>query len=895
MLEIEVDCTRDLAERSELLSEAARLRLDVLEDAPGAFETLIELVTIDARPEHRKRLASLAKHLGTEERRAQTLVSVAKAANDLADRAELLLEAANVYDRHLGAAPRAAELAREVVQLREHRPKAALEAGRRLAEMLREQSADAELVSLLEILAALEPELDARRAVLGEAAERALVALGDAPRAIRDYRARLALDEKDLEALDGLCRALEVAQRWDELVTALEARAVLAPAAAAARADRVRIAQIQTEVKRDLGAAVEAWRRVRSLHGPDLESFDGLTILFSAGALYEDLAALLVEEIAREADRGRRAELYRRLGELHETRTDRPLDALDAYAAAGDWAAAVRVTSARRGDLVVDVAIAERLLELSLAAWKAEAGEEETVPVRWALAELCGRLLQAGRDADSIERLLAAALLPFPTQYRRELRREAAFLATDRLGDGERAIRLFDELLAEDPGDEVALTSVDRLAQLLEERGRHGDLADLWETQAVARGERGDAPAAAALWTRAAAIAEVELAKPERALSGYKKGADLGGEAALEALARIYGASGDTASAAEALERLCAVSAPETLGERVLRLAAAYTALDKRQRARECLEQALPRAVEAAPIRKRLAELYREARDFTALAALLEEEARLAAAPADKLRYLREAATLHVEERRDPVSAVPLLEQAVALEQDDAPLRVSLALALHASSRHMDAAAVLRDQVQRYGARRPKDRAQVHYELARVLLAAENEPDALAELDVASRIDPTHPGITQLSASVAFRQGDLDRAERMYRALLLTAGKDATGPGRTEALVALGEIAQRRGDTIRAGEMLESAFESAFESEREAELLESALRSAGRQKELGRLLETRLSRGLSPEAAARVLSEMVALWTESGETSRAAAVRGRAREVLAELERTECL
>jgi golgin subfamily B member 1 len=895
MLEIEVDCSSDVKERSQLLSEAARLRLEVLEDAQGAFETLIELVTIDARVEHRVRLAELAKQLKAEDRRADTLVAVAKSATDLGDRAELLLEAATVYDQELGALGRAAELAREVVQLREHKPKAALEAGRRLAEMLREQAADAELVSLLEILAALEPELAARRAVLGEAAERALVSLNDPARAIRDYRARLALDEQDLEALDGLCRALEAAQRWDELVAALEARAVLAEEPKAARADRVRIAQIQTEVKKDLPAAVEAWRRVRSLHGPDLESFEGLTILFTAGALYADLVALLVEEIEREKDRGRRTELYRQLGELHEQRTGEPLAALDAYAAAADWDAGVRVASTRRGDPALDVGIAERLLDLALKAWKAEAAAGEVAPVRWALGEVCQRLLQAGRETEAVERLLSAALLPFPNEYGRELRREAAFLATDRLNDGERAIRLFDELLAEDPGDEVALASVGRLAVLLEERGRHAELTDLWETQAVARLAHGDTAGAATLWTRAAAIAEAELKKPERALSGYQKGADLGGEAALEALARIYSEQGDTPSAAEALERLCAVSSSVLLGERVLRLAAAYTVLDKRQRARECLEQALPRALETAPLRKRLAELYREARDFSALAALLEEEAGLAEQPAERLRHLREAANLHVTERRDPVAAVPLLEQAVALDPDDAPLRVGLALALHASERHLEAAAVLRDQVQRYGARRPKDRAQVHFELARVLLAAGNEPEALAELDVASRIDPTHPGITQLSASVAFRQGDLERAERMYRALLLTAGKDATGPGRTEALVALGEIASRRGDGVRAGEFLESAFESAFESDREAELLETALRGAGRHKELGRLLEARLGRGLSGDAAARVLSELVVLWTESGETARAAALRGRARDVLADLERRECL
>ncbi|HWP08975.1 MAG TPA: tetratricopeptide repeat protein, partial [Polyangiaceae bacterium] len=893
MLEIEVDSSTDWTERAAILSEVADLRLRELEDHPGAFETLIELVSIDPRAEHRARLADLAAKLPAEDRRAATLVEIGEGLEDAALKAELLWEAAGVYDRELGQADRAADLMRQVVALREAAHEPALAAGRRLSEMLRERNENAELVGLLEVLAALEPELPARRAALGEAAERALDALHDPARAVRDYRARLALDEEDVTALHGLIRALETAERWDELVVALESRAALAPEDAA-RADRVRIAELQSGVKRDLPAAVAAWQRVRELHGPDVESFERLGELLAQGGQFPELALLIAGEIKRERTPDRRAELERRLGALYEERTDQPIEAIDAYARALDWGAATRVATVQRGQHDLDIATAERLFALSLERWKGgEPAVESTVT--WAIGEHTRRLLEAARDGEAVERLLAAAALPFPMPYRRELRREAACLVSDRLFDGERAIGLFDDLVTEDPADEVALASVTRLSALLEERGRHPELCDLWEAQGKARAERGDDAGAAALWTRAAAIAEGELGDAKRALEDYRKGADFGGEAALEALARIHDAAGDTASAAQALERLCAVSSAETLGERSIRLAAAYTALGDRQRARACLETAQGRALETTAVRKRLGELYREARDYAALAALLEEEARRAVEAPERLGYLREAASLHVNERRDPPSAVPLFEQAVELDPDDAQLRVSLALALHASSRHEDAARVLREQIQRYGARRPKDRAQVHFELARVLLAAGHEADALSELDAASRIDPTHPGITQLNANVAFRQGELDRAERMYRALLLTAGKDDKGPGRTEALVALGEIAARRGDSGRAAEFLESAFESALESEREADLLETALRAAGRPKDIARLLEARLGQKLAPERAARALAELTTLKLEAGETVLPQQLLSRARAMLAELEREHSL
>ncbi len=893
MLEIEVDSSTDAAQKAKLLGEVASLRRERLADPEGAFETLVELVTLDPTSVNRARLAELAGELGSEDRRADTLVSVARAATTGEVAAELLLEAAGVADQKLQQPERAVELLRDVVKLRDKKPDAGLAAARRLSELLRESAQHPELVSLLEIVAALESDPAARREALGEAAELSISALSDPARAIRNYGVRLGLDAKDRVALDGLCRALELAGRWDELVEALESRAKQSEDAEA-RADRVRIAQIQTEVKGDLAAGVLAWLHLRKKHGPDLESFEGLGSLLFASSRFEELAALYVSEIEHEEGEERRRSLFERLGDVHENRTGERLLALDAYAAAGTFGAAMRVAGQRSADSSADIEVLERLLALAERSFRDAGSSDAEGTLRWGVAELCHRLLEVERAADAVERLLSAAELPFELAVRRELRRDAALLAVEKLGDGERAIELFDELLAEAPADPVADEIVPRLSALLEERARFTELCDLWEAQGKTRRETSP-DQAADLFARAAVLAESRLEDAKRAFADYVRGAELGSEAALEALARIHEARENHAEAAEVLARLTAMSSPETLGGRALRLAAAHTALEDPDSARACLEQALPIASETASLRKRLAELYREGHDFTGLAALLTEEANLAEDPDKKLGYLREAADLHQRERRDPASAVPLLEQAVALHRDDAVLRVSLALALDAAGRHGDAANVLKEQIESYGARRPKDRAQVHYELARVLLKAGAEAEALAELDAASRIDPTHPGITQLLASVAFRQGDLDRAERMYRALLLTAGKDATGPGRTDALVALGEIAGRRGDQGRAAEFLESAFESALENPREAELLESALRSAGKKEELARLLEARLAQGLRPEQTALVVGELVELLFEAGRMSAAEALHPRVRAALEELGQAGCL
>ncbi|HKO52710.1 MAG TPA: tetratricopeptide repeat protein, partial [Polyangiaceae bacterium] len=325
------------------------------------------------------------------------------------------------------------------------------------------------------------------------------------------------------------------------------------------------------------------------------------------------------------------------------------------------------------------------------------------------------------------------------------------------------------------------------------------------------------------------------------------------------------------------LEALCAQSSPEMLTDRALELAAAYLSIDAPDKARTSLERAVPIAVNAPALRARLATLYREAEDYGALAALLAEEAERATDRKATLALLREAAALHLEQRSDPGAAVPLLARAIELEPDDQKQRLQLANALFLAQRYEEATQVLVAQIERYGARRPKDRALAHFLMARALLGAKRDPEALLELDAASKIDPAHPGIMQLLARMALEHGQLDRAERMYRSLLLVLGRDDSreGPSKAEALIALSEISAKRGDAVRAGEFIESAFEAALESPADASALENALRSQQRYDLLARALESRLGRDLPPPEAARALADLVFLHAEGlGDLSR---------------------
>ena len=462
----------------------------------------------------------------------------------------------------------------------------------------------------------------------------------------------------------------------------------------------------------------------------------------------------------------------------------------------------------------------------------------------------------------------------------------AELLATS--GDADAAIVALRANIAETPAHEA---SEARLAELLEAGGHHLDLVTLTEEQAARLEVDGNTRGAATLWARAALRAEEQLADVARAIADHRRAAALGGGSSAEALARLLIASGNHEGAARVLEDLCEQASPDALSALALRLTDAYLAANNPDAARARLERYLPRASEGEVLRERLATLYRDAEAWEPLAQLIAESASRAGSIEARAALLCEAAAIHVDRRDDPAAAVPLLHEASTLTPDDGVLRRRLASALIASGRLEEAAAALRVLIAGYGTRRPKERGLVHYELARVSLAAGDRAAAVTELDLALRIDPAQPEILHLQARLALEEGQLERAARTYRALLLVVKRprEERGPGgvsRAELLFELCEIAQLQGDAERSAEYLESAFETARETAPEAERLLAALRTRKRYDMLARALEARLATGPVGVAAASLLEELAGLYDEHlGRTSEAVDARLRALSV----------
>ena len=403
-------------------------------------------------------------------------------------------------------------------------------------------------------------------------------------------------------------------------------------------------------------------------------------------------------------------------------------------------------------------------------------------------------------------------------------------------GDREGAIAALRDNLA----DGLHAPSVEKLSALYEAGGHDADLAKLCEDRAAAAERSGAADEAATLWVRAASLAEERLADLGRAVAAHRRASALGAAPSDEALARLLTALGDHAGAAEVLERICERTPPQAIAESVLRLVDALRAAGRPTAARARLERAASGERPGAPLRQRLSALYRETGEWKALAELIAEDADKTPDATARAQLLREAAEIHLVRHGDPVAAIPLLAQILEIVPDDAAVHLRLASARRATGDLDQAAATLRDMLLAYGARRPKERAVVHFELAQVSLAKGDRARAVSELDAALRIDPSHPEILLALGRLSFEEGQLDRAARTYRTLLLVARRPRAEEApalnevtRAEVLFELAEIARLRGEPEQAAEQLESACsEAARRGKRRGSAIASSPRSA---------------------------------------------------------------
>ncbi len=857
-----------------LLREAAQLRLEHKHDAAGALADLAMAFPLAPRDQLvENQIVSLAQATGDWITAGAAYdAAITALGNDAAsarERARLEMAFADILSDHLNDAPHAADAYGKV---------AALEPGNRKAvhafAMLGTQlgrwadavtvvikhaqireAFDDELLSMLEVGAAKANANDAFGAAFTAALDAhklpssvgALFAYrlaklhrdhrGDRPGAIKALRKALELGgekaallgelvalEKDQgvskEQLDALRRLADADGRdLDSLVAAADTASKLG--------EREQALQILSAV---LGRATAAWRgtaAIRSARSVDAVAkwaIDALVDLYRTGGRARAAVDTLVEAARLPFDANTRREMRLRAAQL-------------ATVELGDNAAAIDMYRSVLAQTPNDLEVIERLAHLL--------GVEYRVPELLTL-----RQIQLGLETDLDKKL----------GLRLELARLVGIVE-------ERGGRL-DALksnLEDRPGHEA---SIDAVAELLSSKGQHKALADLLEAQAQRLESDGDSARAAKLWARYAVVAEKDTKEIERAIAGHRRVVSIAPTSdSLRALARLNLERNQAAQAVPWLESLLGTV---VAGERLLvvsQLAKAHLSANQPERAIAAIEGNLDDKEAAIELRTMLADLYRQGNHDEPLARHLTRSLPLLKGTDTLAReFAREASSIYLK-LGSPAKAIPALETALALDPTDKELRSALATGQRVAGKLPEARAALTELIADFGRRRSPERAALHVELARVSLAEGKPEDAMTEMEAASKMDVQNAAIQKELAEMARSAGQLDKAERTYRALLLVVrrtppGDDEAAVGVSEALFELHKLAAARGEADQSKELLESAMEAAIQTDAEVHRLRRSLVAHGEGERLLEVLEKRLATNPEARSQGRMLSDM---------------------------------
>jgi len=355
----------------------------------------------------------------------------------------------------------------------------------------------------------------------------------------------------------------------------------------------------------------------------------------------------------------------------------------------------------------------------------------------------------------------------------------------------------------------------DELERLYAALTRFSDLAELLGRRALASEQAGDAQAELASLRRMAAVYEEQLADGKKAIEIYQRvhARDQADSGALSALVRLLLAAARWPEAATAMRTLLHL----LTGEAALSLGLALANIaDERLGDFEVAEAALLDAESKNPghvgAREQLKTLYETHKRHDRLVRVLAEEEQSVSETAPKVALLNRIAALYRSELSDPGSAVAYLERAVALVPDDREALLQLCDLYIAANRSRDAIPVLEKIVASYGGRRAKEVAVYQHRLGQAYEGLGELDEALARYDAAFKIDLTSVAILRDLGRLCLAKGDLDRAQKTYRALLLQKLAPDSGIQKADVYYHLGDISNRQGDKVKARSMLERAI-----------------------------------------------------------------------------------
>ncbi|MCC7539593.1 MAG: tetratricopeptide repeat protein, partial [Deltaproteobacteria bacterium] len=789
---IGLDPARQPSERAELLCRLGRIRLEQFHDKSSALSSFREVLERD--PHHGAALTAVEGLLDDPDVAPDVVDALDAAYRETASLEKL----AALYDTRVKLATTGADriaFLREQAELYESRLGNQAGALSALKRATREEPGEEGVFKDLERLAGamgregwtalsgfVEQVLEEKGESLDPAQVRDLHLraarwyrdhIGDSALAEEQLRAAIERDRDSSDAHSELADLLRASGQHRPLVEALRDWARVELDADARRKRLRNAAALAEDQLGDRALAGEALSQILDDDESDGQALEELARIREAEGRFAEVADLLERRARVADDPATRVSLYHRVAGIAIGKLEDSDRAVTAYE---------NVLTEDPGDLAAIGAL-ERIHEAS-ARWKD-------------LRDVITRRLENATTAE--DRIAARVRL--------------ARLAEERFGQRDDAIEQLREILAEDSRNALAADELERLYAVAK---RWSDLTELLEQRAGDAASIGDLDGELSALVRLGEVYQTRLNDDARAVEIYERVLSRQPKhpSALAAVARLHEKAGDWAKAAEALDTALGLAKPGKDGAALaLRLAEIQSGKLKDAAASEAtLYKALdldPTASEPAVI---LMERYERAGEHAKLAKILSFEEERTEAPDAKVALLRRIAALAADKLDDPARAADALERATKLAPDNREVLLPLCDLYIRAGRQADAVPVLQKIIASYGGRRAKELATYHHRLGQALEGMGDQAAALEQYDAAFRIDLTSVPVLRDLGRLKYKAGDVDGAQKAFRALLLQKFDASSGISKADVYFYLGDMSSKSGDKAKAISMLERSI-----------------------------------------------------------------------------------
>jgi len=436
-----------------------------------------------------------------------------------------------------------------------------------------------------------------------------------------------------------------------------------------------------------------------------------------------------------------------------------------------------------------------------------------------AVAALEGIYEKAGRWEDLADILQRKMDQSSDTYEITTIRKTLAKLYEERFENMEDALDEWRSVIMENPSDPDAAAAMERIYTSAE---RWNDLEELLQESVSRQREAGNVEEELRLLVRIGELWDQKLGDTARAVEIYEQVLQErpGHTRALAALARLHETQGDWEKCAEVLRQAAegaegGADAAE-VHFRIGRLEMEHgSGVDAAEQEFLKARNFDPSHVETA---KQLGEIYRQKENHAGLVEMLEVEQSLIDDTERKVQLLVEVSSIRGDELNDPAGAVAVLEQAKDLDPGNTDILLKLSDIYLKAGREMDAVPVLEKLIEEEtqgGKKRSKKAAVYLHRLAKARRASGDLMGAMQSYEEAYKIDLSNPEVLSDLGQLYYENDDLEKATRVFRALLLQRGTpDGDILGKADVYWYLGDILEKQGEDRKAKGMYQRGLEA---------------------------------------------------------------------------------